>query len=271
MFQAAPYQLTLLLQHPSLDTTEFDKILMFFAMGSVVTENLRKQFQHKFPKHPLIIVYGMTEACISISATGPNDSIAGLTVGKILHNVKVKIVGKNDKPVDVGVTGEIYAKPEFPFLGYYNNSEASKSAIDEEGYLKTGDVGFVDDSGNIFLIDRKKDVIKYKGYQVNTLEIESLIESIEGVEHVSVVGIPDPICTNLPAAVVVKREGFDDLNEQYIVDFVGEKLPEYNQLHGGVYFVDDLPMTPSGKIQKRFVKVIAIREYELKNNQVDMN
>jgi acyl-CoA synthetase (AMP-forming)/AMP-acid ligase II len=89
---------------------------MFFAMGSVVSENLRKQFQRKFPKHPLIIVYGMTEACISISATGPNDSIAGLTVGKILHNVKVKVVGNNDKPVDIGVTGEIHAKPEFPFL-----------------------------------------------------------------------------------------------------------------------------------------------------------
>lgn len=113
--------------------------------------------------------------------------------------------------------------------------------------------------------------MKYKGYQVNTSEIESLIESIEGVEQVSVVGIPDPVCTNLPAAIIVKREGFDELSEQFIIDFVAEKLPEYNQLHGGAYFVDDLPMTPSGKVQKRFVKVIAIREYELKNDQIDMN
>lgn len=110
--------------------------------------------------------------------------------------------------------------------------------------------------------------MKYKGYQINPREIEELIESIEGVELASVVGIPDPICTNLAAAVVVKRPGFDDLTEEYIMDYVAEKEPEYKQLHGGVYFVDELPMTQSGQVQKRFVKVIAIREF---NDKMDMN
>lgn len=128
----------------------------------------------------------------------------------------------------------------------------------------TGDIGFIDEAGRIFIIDRKKEVMKCKGYQVNPSEIENVIESIEGVEFVSVVGIPDPNATNLPAAVVVKRAEFDDLTEQFIIDFVAEKLPEYKQLLGGAHFVDELPMTPSGKIQKRFVKVIAIREYKEK-------
>lgn len=110
--------------------------------------------------------------------------------------------------------------------------------------------------------------MKYKGYQINPLEIENIIESLDGIEHVSVVGIPDQVCTNLPAAVIVKRPDFVDLTEQFIIDYVAEKLPEYNQLHGGVYFVDELPMTPSGKIQKRFVKVIAVREY---HRRLDMN
>lgn len=121
----------------------------------------------------------------------------------------------------------------------------------------------MDDNGDMFLIDKKKEIMKYKGYQVSIAEIESIINSIEGVEMCSVVGIPDPICSNLPAAVVVKRPEFDELNEQYIIDLVAEKLPESNQLHGGVYFVDELPMTPNGQIQRRFVKVIAIREYRL--------
>lgn len=108
-----------------------------------------------------------------------------------------------------------------------------------------------------------KEIMKYKGYQVSTSEIEDVIESIEGIEMVCVVGIPDSICTNLPAAVIVKKPEFDDLSEQYIIEYVAEKLPEYNQLHGGVYFVDALPMK-SGKIQKRFVKVIAIREHRLR-------
>lgn len=107
--------------------------------------------------------------------------------------------------------------------------------------------------------------MKYKGYQINPSEIENIIESIEGVELVSVVGIPDPIVTNLLAAVVVKRPGFEDeLTEEFIRDYVAEKLPEYKHLHGGAHFVDELPMTPSGKIQKRFVKVIAIKEYKEK-------
>jgi len=133
--------------------------------------------------------------------------------------------------------------------------------VDEEGFLKTGDIGFVDDNGSVFIFDRKKEIMKYKGYQINPSEIESIIESIEGVELVAVVGIPDKIATNLPAAVVVKRPEFEELTEINIMDFVAEKLPEYKQLHGGVYFVDELPMTPSGKILKRFVKAIAIREF----------
>lgn len=149
------------------------------------------------------------------------------------------------------------------FQGYYNNQAASDNATDENGYLRTGDIGFIDENGYVFLIDRKKEVMKYKGYQVGTTEIEDVIKSIEGVEMVCVVGIPDPVCTNLPAAVVVKNEEFDELSEDFIVDYVAEKLPEYNQLHGGVYFVDELPME-NGKIQKRFVKVIAIREHKLR-------
>lgn len=103
--------------------------------------------------------------------------------------------------------------------------------------------------------------MKYRGYQINPSEIENIIESIEGVEFVSVVGIPDPVATNLPAAVIVKRPEFEDLTEQFIIDYVAEKLPECKHLHGGAHFIDELPMTPSGKIQKRFVKVIAIKEY----------
>jgi acyl-CoA synthetase (AMP-forming)/AMP-acid ligase II len=118
VFQAAPYQLTLLIQYPDIDPTIFEGILMFYALGSVVSENLRKQFREMFPKHPLIIGYGMSEACISISATGPTDSIEGLTVGRISPNIqiKVKVIGKGDSPVETGISGEILAKPEFPFL-----------------------------------------------------------------------------------------------------------------------------------------------------------
>lgn len=97
--------------------------------------------------------------------------------------------------------------------------------------------------------------MKYRGYHITPSEIENVIEKIEGVELVSVVGIPDEVVGYLSTAVIVKRPGFESLTEKHVMDYVVAKLPEskYKHLHGGVYFVDSLPTTASGKIQKRIV------------------
>lgn len=103
------------------------------------------------------------------------------------------------------------------------------------------------------MVDRKKELMNYKGFQINPSEIENVIESIDGVKNVAVVGILDPVVQNLVTAVVVKRPGCQSLTEKQIVDYVAERLPEHKQIHGGVYFVDELPTTPSGKVLKRVV------------------
>ena len=137
--------------------------------------------------------------------------------------------------------------------------------MDSDGFVKTGDRGFVDDKGCVFIIDRIKDIFKYGGYHINPSEIENVIESMEGVEMSAVVGIPDSFAANLTAAVIVRRPGFErQLTEEAVLKYVASTLPHYKHLHGGVYFVDKLPMTLSGKIQKRFVKEIAISKFTLK-------
>lgn len=125
--------------------------------------------------------------------------------------------------------------------------------MDEHGFIKTGDIGYFNDEGMLFVVDRKKDILKYKGIHVNPSEIENVIESIEGVQAVSVVGIPDDLCVNLISAGVVKRERFEKLTEKEIIDFVASKLPEYKQLSGGVYFFKKLPTTLSDKVLKKSV------------------
>jgi 4-coumarate--CoA ligase len=95
--------------------------------------------------------------------------------------------------------------------------------------------------------------MNYKGIQINPSEIENVIEKIEGVKVVAVVGILDPVVQNLATAVVVKRQGFESLTEKQIVDYVAANLPEHKQIHGGVYFADQLSMTLSGKVKKREV------------------
>lgn len=114
--QAAPYQLALLLQSPIYESRAFTYVKVFYILGSMVSEHLRKEFQDALPCHSLVIGYSMSESCISISQTKPGDSIEGLTVGRISPNVQVKIVDKEGNALDTGVTGEILAKPEFEFM-----------------------------------------------------------------------------------------------------------------------------------------------------------
>lgn len=139
--------------------------------------------------------------------------------------------------------------------GYYNNPEASANATDEEGFFKSGDIGYFDESGGLYVVDRKKEILKYKNYHFNPSEIENVIATITGVELVSVVGIPDQFVGDKAVAAVVKRNGLKGLAEKEIVDYVAQSLPdEHKHLHGGVVFVDELPMTLSGKVQRKLVK-----------------
>ncbi len=125
--------------------------------------------------------------------------------------------------------------------------------MDEYDFIKTGDIGYINDDGMLFVIDRKKDILKFKGMHVNPSEIENVIEAIEGVQAVSVVGIPNELCVNLITAAIVKREGYDGLTEKKIVDHVAAKLADYKHLSGGVYFFKALPTTLTNKIMKRSI------------------
>lgn len=115
--------------------------------------------------------------------------------------------------------GEIYVMTQLKFLGYANNENATRSAFDSLGWLKTGDLGYLTEEGDIFIVDRKKDMIKYLNYQVAPSELELCIQKMEGVKAVCVVGIPDIISGDLAAAVIVK-EPKSFLTEQDVVDQV---------------------------------------------------
>lgn len=108
---------------------------------------------------------------------------------------------------------------------------------------------------SIVVVDRKKETFFYKSYQVNPSDIEEVILSIEGVADVAVVGIIDPKIGSRATAVVVKKGGFDEMvTEQMIVDFIANRLPFYKHLYGGVVFMDSLPVSPAGKVMKRWIR-----------------
>jgi 4-coumarate--CoA ligase len=129
-----------------------------------------------------------------------------------------------------------------------------------------GDLGYVDSQGFLYIIDRKKDIFKCGGHHINPSEIESVIQLIDGVKFVSVVGVANPLTYNLITAVVERKKGFEMLTESQIIEAVARELPAYKQLNGGVYFVDEMPRTVTGKIIKRTTKEIAEKRFAEKSN-----
>lgn len=164
---------------------DFSSIILISCTGGVVSESLREKFKVAFPDKPLLISYGTTE--IFIAAITPGESSAPLKVGKTYTNIQVKIVDDEGNPLDLGEVGEIRAKPEFKFQGYYNNPETSERALDNEGFLKTGDLGYLDKDGNIYILDRNHDTFKYKDHLVRfhqkTFEENELISTLTFRSH----------------------------------------------------------------------------------------
>ncbi|XP_037025291.1 4-coumarate--CoA ligase 1-like [Bradysia coprophila] len=219
--------------------------------GSMVSPSVRENFKMKFPNIRLTVAYGMTECACSI----PMGETKPTSVGNVfMPNHAFKVVDDDGNRLGVDCAGELRIKSPIKFLGYYGNPKATEDAFDEENFFKTGDIVYFDEDHHLHIIDRKKEILKYKNYQYNPSEIEAVIEMIEGVKFVSVVGFHHE-ASDLATAVIIKEPGFEKtVSEDFIVKFVEAKMPIHKQLHGGVMFVDELPMTPSGKILKRKVR-----------------
>lgn len=248
----APSYVMEMVQSEKFLASDFSSLKTIYAGGAAVSPALRRKFKQKLPNVNLIVAYGMSEYAVAVPLGGENES----SVGKILfENSEVKVVDDDGNRLGVGEQGELRVyNSSCPFLGYYGNPKATEDALDEEGFFKSGDIVYFDEDSHLYIVDRKKEILKYKNYQYNPSEIESVIELMDGVKFVSVVGVPDPMVTDLPTAVVVRNKGHEDkITEDDIVKFVASKLPVNKQLHGGVRFVNEVPMTASGKIIKKKV------------------
>lgn len=137
--------------------------------------------------------------------------------------------------------------------------------MDFEGWFLTGDIGYFDENAELFLIDRKKDMIKYRGFQIAPSELEGFIEKNFDILAVIVVGIPDDEFIFLPAAVIVASLGSRNVpSEAEISEAIKSNYSDAKQLRGGVYFVKTLPRTSSGKVQRNLVQKIAIELFNEK-------
>ena len=178
-------------------------------------------------------------------------------MGRLLPNQTAKYMSPEGIEVSAGETGELWIKGPNIFQGYLNNPEGTKNALTDDGYFKTGDVGYQDQEGNFFITDRLKELIKYNGFQVPPAELEGLLASHPSINDVAVIGVYEKSqATELPRAYVVLKPGIqgDETTETEIMEWLSARVASYKRLRGGVRFVEMVPKSPSGKILRRLLK-----------------
>jgi 4-coumarate--CoA ligase len=177
--------------------------------------------------------------------------------GPPLPNQIVKFMSPDGVEVPMGKEGEVWIKGPNVFIGYLHNPSASAACKSPDGFFKTGDIGYEDGEGNMYITDRVKELIKFKGFQVAPAELEGILASHDMVDDVAVIGIRDESqATEVPMACIVPKQGVarTRANEELIVAWLMERVAAHKRLRGGVIWIDEIPKSASGKILRRLLK-----------------
>ncbi|XP_031571386.1 4-coumarate--CoA ligase 1-like isoform X2 [Actinia tenebrosa] len=238
-----------LAKDPLVGNFDLSHLKSIMCGGAPLGEDVIYQLKSKLPHVQNIRQgYGMTET--SPSCICPRvDFYKPGSVGVLLPNLQAKVIdlenGSNNGSRQIG---EICVKGPVVMKGYLNNPQATKKAIDSDGWLHTGDIGYYDDDEHFFIVDRIKDVIKFKGFQVAPAEIEAILLTHPKIKDAAVIGVPNEEAGELPKAFVVRSEG---ITKQDILHFVAVKVAPYKRLRGGIEFVESIPKNVTGKILRR--------------------
>ncbi len=198
--------------------------------------------------------YGMTELSPISHATVGTDVTPGSN-GVTAPNTECRIVAPDGTSQGPGDEGELWIRGPQVMKGYLNNAEATAATIDADGWLHTGDVARIDANDHMYIVDRVKELIKYKGFQVPPAEIEALIVTHPAVADVAVIGVPDVEAGELPKAFVVPKPGVE-VSAEELMSFVAEHVASYKRIRL-VEFVESIPKSASGKILRRELRAPA--------------
>ena len=195
--------------------------------------------------------YGLTETAPGVTSNAMGEQAKPGSIGKPLPGIEVRIVDTDGEDVEEGDPGEILVRGPNVFRGYWRQDEATDAAI-REGWFRTGDVGYADEDGYIFLVDRKKDLIIVSGFNVYPREVEDAVYRHPKVADVAVIGVPHPYTGEAVKAFVVLKPG-ERATEEDIIDFCRKYLARF-KCPGVIEFVPELPHLPTGKVLKRALR-----------------
>jgi len=247
----APPIVVALAKHPMVDQYDLSALRQIFSGAAPLSAELALEAGERLGCE-VVQGYGMTELSPVSHLTPPGWFKPG-SVGVTAPNTLSKIVDPvTSSEVRVGETGELCVQGPQMMKGYLNNPAATASTIDPEGWLHTGDIARVDEDGHVYIVDRLKELIKYKGFQVPPAELEALLLTHPAVADAAVVGLPDDEAGEIPVAHVVLKPGATATPEE-IAAFVAERVAHYKQVRQ-VHIEEAIPKSASGKILRRVLR-----------------
>jgi long-chain acyl-CoA synthetase len=255
VFDGVPTMYAMMLADPSLPAADLSSLRICAVGGQTMPAAKMAEWELR-SQAPLLELWGMTElggAGTSNCSYMPN--VHG-SIGFALPGAEARIAALDDPKVTVpdGEPGELMVRGPLVMLGYYGNEQATRAAIEPDGWMHTGDIATRDDEGRYFIVDRRKDLIITGGFNVYPAEIERVVASHPAVAMVAVGSVPDEIHGELARAYVVLRPGAT-ATEADIIDHCRPHLAAYKRPRS-VRFVPDLPKTSTGKIMRRELKTL---------------
>ncbi len=252
------------LEHPEFSRFDLSSLRTGIMAGSPCPIEVMRRVVQLMHLREMTIAYGLTEASPVITQTTTQDPVElrVSTVGKPLPHTEVKIIDlATGKMVPIGVPGELCARGYLVMKGYYRNPDATRRAIDEDGWLHSGDLATMDENGYCKITGRAKDVIIRGGENVYPREIEEFLYTCPGISDVQVIGVPD-LKYGEQVVAWVKLEAGLKLTAEDIIQFCEGKIAAY-KIPKHIKIVDSFPMTVTGKIQKFRMREISIQELQL--------
>ncbi|XP_014093250.1 luciferin 4-monooxygenase [Bactrocera oleae] len=254
-----PPLMVFLAKHPLVDKYDLSSLMVLLCGAAPLSKETQDLITERIGVPIIRQGYGLSESTLSLLVQNDGACKPG-SVGSVKLGIYAKVIDtETGKTLGPNQRGELCFKGDCIMKGYVGDTKSTQSMI-QDGWLHTGDIGYFDDDFEFFIVDRIKELIKYKGFQVPPAEIEALLLTHRKIKDAAVIGKPDEESGELPLAFVVKQPNAV-LSEDDVIKFVAENASPAKRLRGGVIFVDDIPKNPSGKILRR-----ELREM-LKNRQ----
>jgi acyl-CoA synthetase (AMP-forming)/AMP-acid ligase II len=248
----APPVVLALATAPQVEGRDFSRLKLVISGAAPLDADLGGRAEARIGA-PIRQGYGMTE----LSPVSHKSRLARVeetppgSVGALIPNTEARLVDpESGEDAAEGEEGEIWVRGPQVMKGYLNNPEATAETLVADGWLRTGDIGRVDEDGFFFIVDRLKELIKYKGYQVPPAELEAVLVSHPKVKDAGVIGVPNAEGEEVPKACVVVDDG---LEAEELIAFVAERVAPYKRIRE-VEFVDEVPKSASGKILRRLLR-----------------